>query len=179
MVAITRLNVTLYVHWLSCWNWYSTVHFIACVLLLWNFSCYVCCSALFMRIESAGTYLSRELTSWNVSRETWRIYWLLNIMFIGPCIIVIIENKRPTWCHLLFYFTSNVLNMFRTLIYPSWGACDYSIELPHWSYCSWFDVCWRFSVVGLEAEACNTDTTPTQPHRNSNTNRTKNNRPMW
>jgi len=39
------------------------------------------------------------------------------------------------------------------------GACDYSVELPHWSYCS----------------ACNTDTTPTQPHRNPNTHRTKNN----
>ena len=35
--------------------------------------------------------------------------------------------------HLLFYFTSYVLNMFRTLIYPSSGACDYSVELPHWS----------------------------------------------
>ena len=55
-----------------------------------------------------------------------------------------------------------MLNMFRKLIYPSLGACDYSVELPHWSYCSWF-------------EACNTDTTPTQPHRNSNTHRTKNN----
>jgi len=31
----------------------------------------------------------------------------------------------------------------------------------------------RVSV--LQAEACNTDTTPTQPHRNSNTQRTKNN----
>jgi len=30
-----------------------------------------------------------------------------------------LKNKRPTWCHLLFYFTSYVLNMFRTLIYPS------------------------------------------------------------
>ena len=109
--------------------------------------------------------------------------------------------------------------MFRTLIYPSSGACDYSVELPHWSYCSWFDVCWSFGVVGLEwypccrlkhnwsvhelqhtsnqeqydqcgnsteqsqapddgyinASACNTDTTPTQPHRNSNTHYTKNN----
>ena len=44
--------------------------------------------------------------------------------------------------------------------------------------------CWSFGVVGLEwypccrlklASACNTDTTPTQPHRNSNTHRTKNN----
>jgi len=89
--------------------------------------------------------------------------------------------------NLLFYFTSYVLNMFRTLIYPSSGACDYSAELPHRSYCSWFDVCWSFGVVGLEwypccrpklrscASACNTNTTPTQPHRNSNTHRTKNN----
>ena len=58
-----------------------------------------------------------------------------------------LKNKRPTWCHLLFYFTSYVLNMFRTLIYPSSTAC---VELPHWSYCFWFDVCWSFGVVGLE-----------------------------
>jgi len=49
---------------------------------------------------------------------------------------MVLKNKRPTWCHLLFYFTSYVLNMFRLLIYPSSGACDYSVELPHWSYCS-------------------------------------------
>jgi len=71
--------------------------------------------------------------------------------------------------------------MFRTLIYPSSGVCDYSVELQHWSYCSWFDVCWSFGVVGLAwypyctTSACNTDTTPTQPHRYSNTHRTKNN----
>jgi len=93
-----------------------------------------------------------------------------------------LKNKRPTWCHFLFYFTSYVLNMFRALIYPSSGACDYSVELPNWSYCSWFDVCWSFGVVGLElypccscASACNTGTIPTQPHRNSNTHRTKTN----
>jgi len=67
--------------------------------------------------------------------------------------------------------------MFRTLIYPSSGACDYSVELPHWSYCSWFDVCWScIHVAGWSsASACNMDTTPTQPHWNSNTHRTKNN----
>ena len=27
-----------------------------------------------------------------------------------------------------FYFTSSMLNMFRTLIHPSSGACDYFIE---------------------------------------------------
>jgi len=96
---------------------------------------------------------------------------------------IYLKNKRPTWCHLLFYFISYMLNMFQTLIYPLSGACDYSVELPHWLYCSWFDVCWRFGVVGLEwyphwrlkhNSACNTDTTPTQPHWNSNTHRTKN-----
>jgi len=34
---------------------------------------------------------------------------------------------------LKFYFTSYVLNMFRALIHPSSGACDFSIVSPHWS----------------------------------------------
>jgi len=38
--------------------------------------------------------------------------------------------------------------------------------------CCWVGV---VSVLQAEASACNTDTTPTQPHRNSNTHRTKNN----
>ena len=33
-----------------------------------------------------------------------------------------------------FYFTSSMLNMFRTLIHPSSGACDFSIVSPHWLY---------------------------------------------
>jgi len=65
-----------------------------------------------------------------------------------------LKNKRPTWCHLLFYFTSYMLNMFRALIYQSSGTCDYSVELPHWSCCSWFDVCSSFGVVGLEWYPC-------------------------
>jgi len=35
--------------------------------------------------------------------------------------------------------------------------------------------CWVGVVSALQASACNTDTTPTQTHRNSNTHRTKNN----
>ena len=38
--------------------------------------------------------------------------------------------------------------------------------------CGWVGV---VSVLQAEASACNTDTTPTQPHRNSNKYRTKNN----
>jgi len=59
-----------------------------------------------------------------------------NLLFIVPWIIVMLKNKRPTWCHLLFYFTFYVRNMFRTLIYPSTGACDCAVELPHRSFCS-------------------------------------------
>ena len=94
-------------------------------------------------------------------------------------------NKGPTWCHLLFYFTSCVLNMFRILIYPSSGACDCAVELPQLSFCSRFVVCWRFGGAGLEwcpccrlklscAAACNTDTIQTQPHQIPNTQRTEN-----
>jgi len=31
-----------------------------------------------------------------------------------------------------FYFTSSMLNMFRTLIHPLSGACDFSVVSPHW-----------------------------------------------
>jgi len=62
-----------------------------------------------------------------------------------------------------FYFTSPMLNMFRTLSRPSSGACDFSIVTPHWFYvlvsmCVGVSV-WLVGVVSvLQAEACNTDT---------------------
>jgi len=31
------------------------------------------------------------------------------------------------------YFTSSMLNMFRALIHPSSGACDFFTVSPHWS----------------------------------------------
>ena len=85
---------------------------------------------------------------------------LTNLMFIGPCIIAIVDEWRTTWCHFLFYFTYYVLNMFRTLIFPSSGACDCVDELPHRSSCSQFVMCWSFCcgwylvVFVLQAEAC-------------------------
>ena len=46
----------------------------------------------------------------------------------------------------------------------------------NWSYCSWFDVCWSLGLVGLEWYlCCRLKHIPTQPHRNSNTHRSKNN----
>ena len=89
---------------------------------------------------------------------------------------VLQTNERPTWCHLLFYFTYYVLNMFRTSIYPSSGACDCVNELPHRSSCSQFVVRWRFwcgrflVVFVLQAEA--QQVVPTH-------NELRTRRPMW
>jgi len=44
-----------------------------------------------------------------------------------------------------FYFTSSMLNMFRTLINPSSGACDHSIVSPHW-LCVLVSMCVGVSV---------------------------------
>jgi len=46
---------------------------------------------------------------------------------------------------LKFYFTSSVLNMFRTLIHLSPGACDFSIVSPHW-LCVLVSMCVGISV---------------------------------
>jgi len=48
--------------------------------------------------------------------------------------------------------------MFRELICPSSGLCDYVVELPHWPFRFWFAVlesgCGSARVVsGLPAEA--------------------------
>ena len=65
--------------------------------------------------------------------------------------------------------------MLRALICPSSGFCDYAVELPHWSFRSWFAVCWRLGAVQLEqASAYSPDTTPTETHLTPNTQQTKN-----
>jgi len=46
---------------------------------------------------------------------------------IGPCIILITEEKNPTRCHLLLYYAYVRLNMFRAPLYPSSGAHDDSV----------------------------------------------------
>ena len=57
-----------------------------------------------------------------------------------------------------FYFTSSMLDMFRTLIDLSSGACDFSILSPHW-LCVLVSMCvgvsvWLVGVVSVwQAEA--------------------------
>ena len=72
-----------------------------------------------------------------------------------------------------FYFTSSMRNMFRTLIHPSSGASDFSIVSPHWS-CVLVLMGVEVSVWLVVVVAYYMDTTPTEPHRNSNTHRNKN-----
>ena len=47
-----------------------------------------------------------------------------------------------------FYFTSSMSNMFRTLIHPSSGACEFFYYITTLVVCSCFDVRWRFGVAG-------------------------------
>jgi len=52
-----------------------------------------------------------------------------------------------------FYLTSSMLNMFRTLIHPSSGTCDFSIVSLHWS-CVLVSMCVGISVLQAEAQLC-------------------------
>ena len=67
-----------------------------------------------------------------------------------------------------FYLISSMLDMFRTLIHASSGACDFSVVSPHW-LCVLVSMCVGVSVglVGVvsvsQDSACHTDTTPTSP----------------
>ena len=88
------------------------------------------------------------------------------LMFIGPCIIAIVDEWKTNLMSLVILFHFLVLNMFRTLIYPSSRACDCVDELPHRSSCSQFVVCWSFCCgwylvvfVLQAASACKTNTT--------------------
>jgi len=93
---------------------------------LWHCVANFCSAALFVGKDLIHDLWSKKrhnslCYSGSSCRET-ECWWLLQNVRIYIYIyiyIYILQNKRPNWCHLLFYFTSYVLNMFRTLIYPS------------------------------------------------------------
>jgi len=51
----------------------------------------------------------------------------VDLICIGPCIILITEEKNPTRCHLLLHYAYVRLNMFLALLCPSSGAHDDSV----------------------------------------------------
>ena len=84
---------------------------------------------------------------------------------------------------LLFHYL--LLNMFRMLIHPSSGACDLFDEIFHGLYCSgsmfvgvtlWYGVVWYPDTVLQPVSGYHT--TPAEPHRNTNTHRTRTIQPM-
>jgi len=55
---------------------------------------------------------------------------------------------------IMLYFTYSMLNIFRTLIHPLSGACDFSIVSPHVS-CVLVSMCvGSFGVAGLGWYPC-------------------------
>jgi len=57
-------------------------------------------------------------------------------MFVGPCIILMVEYRETNLMSLGLLFHYLMLNMFWMLIHPSSGACDLFVELFHGLYCS-------------------------------------------
>jgi len=63
-------------------------------------------------------------------------YTNMSLMFIGPCIVLIVEWRETNLMSLALLFHYLMLNMFRMLIHPSSRACDLFVELFHGLYCS-------------------------------------------
>jgi len=62
------------------------------------------------------------------------------------CVLLVEEQETNLMSQFIkFYFTSSMLNMFRTLIYPPSGACDFSVVSPHW-LCVLVSMCVGVSV---------------------------------
>jgi len=101
-------------------------------------------------------------------------------MFIGPCIIVIVEEYKTNLMSraILFHFlcaqhVSEInISLIRSLRLFCWITTLVVLFLVRCVLefrCGWVGVVSMLQAVQAEASACNTDTTPTQPHRNSNT----------
>ena len=67
-----------------------------------------------------------------INRTEDKIY----LMFIGPCIILIVELRETNLKSLAFLFNYLMLNMFRMLIYQFSGARELFVKLFHGLYCS-------------------------------------------
>jgi hypothetical protein len=68
------------------------------------------------RVEWSLTYwFSRTslFTRPSILRLAVEVNCLSYLMCIGPCIVVINEEEKPTRCYLVFYYTYDRLNMFR------------------------------------------------------------------
>ena len=103
-------------------------------------------------------------------------YKISSLMFIGPCIILIVEYKETNLMSLALLFHYLMFNMFRMLIHPSSGACDLFVGLFHGLYCSG-SMCGVVSIYRPQP-AHGYHTTTAKPQRNTSTHRTRAIQPM-
>ena len=79
---------------------------------------------------------------------------LINLVFTGPCIILIVENKRPTWCHLLFLFLFLCVQHVSDINISIIRSLRLFCRITTLVVCSWFTVCWYYGVAGLAWYPC-------------------------
>jgi len=88
------------------------------------------------------------------AKKLFQLKRIIHLIFIGPCITVIVENKKNNLISLtvLFHFlcAQHVLDINISIIRSSQLFCLITTLVM----CSWFDVCWCFGVVGLTWYPC-------------------------
>jgi len=88
-----------------------------------------------MSYEIANMYTCTAIQELNTFFLCTQNYEIRNaLMFIGPCIILIVEYRETNLMSLALLFLYLVLNMFRMLIHPSSGHFDLFVELFHGLY---------------------------------------------
>ena len=70
-----------------------------------------------------------RITDMEQSRKLSRYKKLIMSSSCREMRVIYLKNERPTWCHLPFYFTSYVLNIFRTL--TVWRLTTHIWAVPH------------------------------------------------
>ena len=125
-----------------------------------------------------------QITGWVVLLWNRNKYWLtgcvVNRMFIGPCITVLVEERKTNLMSLaiLFHFlcAQHVSDINISIIRSLRLCCLITTPVVLFSVCCVLEIwCgWFWVVPVLQASACNTGTTQNQPHQISNTQQTEN-----
>ena len=118
--------------------------------ILFHFLCAQHVSDINIYIKSGACDYSVELPHWSYC-SWFDVCWSFGVVGLEwyPCC-----RLQPEITILFHFLCAQHVSGINIYIYITSGACDYSVELPHWSYCSCFDVCWSFGVVGLEWYPC-------------------------
>ena len=150
-----------------------------------DFTCFIISLLTAQHVSNVSTSILRSLRliCWVISCVVllwFDVCWCYGVVRLGWCgILMQAEALVPLFHYLL-------LNMFRMLVHPFSGACDLFVKLFYGLYCSgsmcvgvtvWFG--WGGVVSGCTLKPVfGYHTTPAEPHRNTNTHRTRAIQPM-